>query len=39
MSYKKCNEALIDYYFNENKTEGVILYCVEELINEIVNSE
>ncbi|GAA4053456.1 hypothetical protein [Flavobacterium chungnamense] len=35
MSYKKWNEALIDYYFNENKTEEVILYCDEEIINEI----
>jgi hypothetical protein len=35
MSYKKWNTALIDYYFNNNAEEEVILYCDEEIINEI----
>lgn len=35
MSYKKWNTALINYYFNNNSEEEVILYCDEEIINEI----
>lgn len=35
MSYKKWNNALIKYYFNNNSEEEVILYCDEEIINEI----
>lgn len=38
-TYKKWNQALIDHYFNENKSQEIILYCDEEIINVIGKSK
>lgn len=35
MSYKKWNEALLSYYFENENDQEVILYCDEEIINKI----
>ena len=34
-TYKEWNNALIEYYFHSNDSKEVILYCDEEIINEI----
>lgn len=35
MSYNKWNKALIDHFFNQHNNQEVILYCDEDVINEI----
>jgi hypothetical protein len=39
MSYKKWNTALIDHFFYSNDNQEVILYCDEDVINEIGQSK
>ena len=34
-NYKEWNKALIDYYFHSNDGKEVILYCDEDIINEV----